>query len=139
MCLTIDSTVKPPVSGRNYFVGYKLVKINQGNKVLSYFESFQYKDGINNPVGTIMLHQSRIYEGAFHVYLNKKDAEKELLYRKHGFTVNKTKVLKLIPVRCFYKDVIAYGVNHDGSDGVAMKKMTIDKRTMEKAVRQTAK
>jgi len=125
MCLNIDESVKVPKSNRNYFIGYKAVTTYNKQICPLYQDKYEYMPGVNVAKGTVNPFYGTIGRGAIHVFLNKKDAIKELSAGN-----NKT----VIPVRCYYKDVIKTGW-FCGMKNAAMKQVYLDKRSYDKAVR----
>jgi len=135
MCLTIDTKVIAPVTKRNYFVGYKVIQ-NYGDCLSAWFTGFEYKVGKN--VAKVLSEAETAYNkdygiitgGAFHVWLRKEDAVAFLKNNSHH------KTARLIPVRCYFKDVVAYGTNFNNTQGAAVKNIYIDKRTYDKAIKE---
>jgi hypothetical protein len=134
MCLKIRRNFKPLKINRNYFVAYKVLKL-YGKQLISQFEYYTYKVGQNIAKGYVSQSSSEIHGGAFHVYLNKVDAEKVVTKKIMNYELN----YRVVPIRCFLKDVVAYGKNHDDSQGAAVTKISIDKRSYEKAIRPLSK
>jgi len=143
MCLWIDDNVKlPPQEKRNYFVGYKVLQryasyIEKEILLKSPYRYAVYNLGINKAEGEckpgLMYNFSTntnikiVSGGAIHVFLTKKEAASVI---SKGNPFHRV----IVPVRCFYKDVVAVGTFEGDQHCVAMKKVTLDKRSYIKAI-----
>lgn len=74
MCLYVDKKKKRPKA--NKCTVYKVMKVNWSGDLVSWYEQYPYKLGVNRPQGRKPRNQSIHETGCLHVYVNRKDAEK---------------------------------------------------------------
>jgi hypothetical protein len=100
-------------------------------RLFSCWEYFEYKVGENIPSWTLADEPHfAVNSGVLHIFLHKSDAEKEAA-KEFNFVV--------LPVRCYYKDVLCVGKNNIWSgepmtDGAGMAKVHVELKSYEKAL-----
>jgi len=148
MCLVTNTeNVKfPPIlndSRGAYFVGYKILRrynphLVRKKSLISIWNSYEYKPGWNVANGLKDIEETlendlRINGGFIHLYLHKEAAKDDLIHRESSDR-------RLVPVKCYLKDVCYIGRNHiygaidSDSDGACVSQVYLEESDYENAI-----
>lgn len=127
MCLSINEKVQLPKSKRNYFIGYKVVRVRPETAVFNkeitslHQTSFAWKSKWNIGCRHYRpgMFTRNIYDG-IHVFISKLQASRVADGYYNGV---------VMPVRCYYANFIASGYNPGFLPGAVFSKVYLEKRT----------
>jgi len=105
MCCRRETNVETKLKAKmrrtpgRMITAYKSLKKERGALHSHFAGAFPYRSGINVAEGKLDLSKDRVSSGAFHVWLSRKDAVKQI-FGGH---------MRVIPVRCREEDFIGAG------------------------------